>query len=156
MGTWGHNSFENDNAGDWIWGLKPAKRSLLGKPKDPFGYPMSAINALLASDLYIEAPEGEEAIAAAECLAAALGHAPPRPPEELTAWVASLRDARPIQDMLDRAIRAIEKVRDDEQSELRQIWSEASPDAQPDTQPDTQWLAALDDLLSRLRTTPAQ
>lgn len=23
MGAWGHNSFENDTAGDWIWDLKP-------------------------------------------------------------------------------------------------------------------------------------
>lgn len=146
MGAWGHNSFENDNASDWIWGLKPAKRSLLGKPKDPFAYPMSAIDALLASDLYIEAPEGEEAIAGAECLAAALGNAPPRAPEEITAWLASLRGARPAQNMLDRASRAIKKIRDDEQSELRQLWREASPDDQPDPQ----WLAALDHLLTRL------
>ena len=66
MGTWGTGSFENDTAGDGIWGLKPAKKSLLGKPKDPFAYPMAAIDRLLRSDLYLDANECDEAIAAAE------------------------------------------------------------------------------------------
>lgn len=142
MGAWGHNSFENDTAGDWIWGLKPAKKSLLGKTKDPFAYPMSAIDKLLESDLYIDAPEGEEAIAAAECLSAAQGNPPKDPPEELEKWVASLDAQRPEPSMIESAKQALLKVRNDEQSEIRELWQESEYfDA---------WQAAIDDLISRL------
>ena len=136
MGAWGHNSFENDTAGDWIWGLKPAKKSLLGKRKSPFAYPMSAIDKLLESDLYIDSPEGEEAIAAAQ------GNPPPNPPEDLEMWLASLNSARLDSNMLDRAKRALLKVRNDEQSELRHLWEE--------TEYFEPWQAAIDDLINRL------
>lgn len=138
MGAWGHNSFENDTAGDWIWALKPAD--------DPFAYPMSAIDELLKSDLYIDATECAEAIAAAECLAAAQGHPPENPPEYLEKWLASLGTARPTPDMLNRATEAINKVRKDEQSELRQLWQ--------DTDDFKDWQAAIDDLLTRLTQNP--
>ena len=146
MGAWGHNSFENDNAGDWIWGLKPAKKSLLGKLKSPFAYPMSAIDKLLKSDLYIDSPEGEEAIAAAECLAAAQGNPPADPPEDLEKWLASLNGARPDNDMIDRAKRALLKIRNDDQSELRELWK--------DTEYFEPWQAAIDDLITRLHASP--
>ncbi len=142
MGTWGHNSFENDTASDWIWGIKPVKKSLLGKLKVPFAYPMSAIDTLLQSDLYIDSPEGEEAIAAAECLAAAQGNPPPNPPEDLEKWLASLNGARPDSNMLDRATQALLKVRNDEQSELCQLWKE--------TEYFEPWQTTIDDLINRL------
>tara|TARA_E500000318_G_scaffold8683_2_gene8007 strand:+ start:31109 stop:31540 length:432 start_codon:yes stop_codon:yes gene_type:complete len=142
MGAWGHNSFENDTAGDWIWGLKTAKKSLLGKVKSPFAYPMSAIDKLLKSDLYIDAPEGEEAIAAAECLAAAQGNPPSDPPEELEKWLASLNGNRPDPEMLDRAKQALLKVRNDEQSEIRELWQESEYFKE--------WQASIDGLITRL------
>lgn len=144
MGAWGHNSFENDTASDWIWGLKPAKKSLLGNVKKPFAYPMSAIDKLLKSDLYIDAPEGEEAIAAAECLAAAQGNPPPDPPEDIENWLASLNAQRPDASMLDRARQALLKVRNDEQSELRELWK--------DTEYFQAWQAAIDNIITRLNT----
>lgn len=142
MGAWGHGSFENDTAGDWIWGLKPVKKSLLGKVKNPFAYPMSAIDKLLKSDLYIDAPEGEEAIAAAECLAAAQGNPPTNAPEELEKWSASLNGVSPDPDMIDRAKQALLKVRNDEQSEIRELWKESE---YFDT-----WQASIDNLITRL------
>lgn len=142
MGAWGHNSFENDTAGDWIWDLKPVKKSILKKNKDPFAYPMTAINRLLESDLYIDAPEGEEAIAAAECLAAAQGNPSSNPPEEIDVWLASLNAQRPSQEMLKRARQSLLKVRDDEQSELRELWKESENF--------NAWQAAIDDLITRL------
>lgn len=143
MGAWGYSSFENDTASDWIWGLKPAKKSLLGKLKAPFDYPMSAIDRLLKSDLYIDASESEEAIAAAECLAAANARPPQDPPEDLTKWLASLAATRPDPDMLARAEQALLKARNDEQSELRQLWK--------DTDDFQSWQASIDDLIARLR-----
>jgi hypothetical protein len=142
MGAWGHGSFENDTAGDWIWGLQPLKKSLLGKLKHPFAYPSSAINKLLESDLYIDAPEGEEAIAAAECFAAAQGNPPSDPPEELGNWLASLEGTRPEPDMIERAKQALFKVRSDEQSELRQLWQESEHYES--------WQDSIDDLTTRL------
>ncbi len=142
MGAWGHNSFENDTASDWIWGLKHAKKSLLGKLKAPFDYPMSAIDRLLKSDLYIDASESEEPIAA-ECLAAANARPPQSPPEDLTKWLASLAGTRPDPDMLARAEQALLKARNDEQSELRRLWK--------DTDDFQSWQASIDDLIARLR-----
>ena len=142
MGTWGTGSFENDTAGDWIWGLKPAKKSLLGKPKDPFAYPMAAIDRLLRSDLYLDANECDEAIAAAECIAAANGSPPASPPKDLKAWLASLHNTRPDQDLLNRTTQALQKVRNDEQSETRQLWK--------DSEHFNDWQASIDNLISRL------
>lgn len=142
MGTWGTGSFENDTAGDWIWELKPPKKSLLGKLKDPFAYPMAAIDRLLQSDLYLEASECDEAIAAAECIAAANGSPPPNPPEELTAWLTSLNGLNPEPAMNEQAIRAVSTIRNNEQSELRELWAESE---EVDL-----WLAAIDDLITRL------
>ncbi len=142
MGAWGYGSFENDTAGDWIWELKPVKKSLLGRVKKPFAYPMSAIDRLLVSDLYIDAPEGEEAIAAAECLAAAQGNPPKNPPEDIENWLASLNGAKPDPAMTERAKRALLKVRNDEQSELRELWQESDDF--------DLWKASIDDLINRI------
>ena len=134
MGAWGHNSFENDTALDWICELKPSDA--------PFAYPMSAIDKLLKSDLYIDTPEGEKAIAAAECLSAAQGNIPANPPEELEKWLASLGGARPAHDMINRTTQALRKVRNDEQSEIRELWK--------DSEYFNDWQASIDDLITRL------
>ncbi|MBO6513451.1 MAG: DUF4259 domain-containing protein [Phycisphaerales bacterium] len=148
MGTWGYGSFENDTASDWIWELKPAKKSILGKLKEPFGYPMSAVDALLRSDLYLECSECDEAIAASECLAAAVGSPMENPPEEIPRWVASLNGTKPDAELIQRSIRAVEKVRDDEHSESRALWSESSETGDPDPQ----WIASINNLISRLKS----
>lgn len=147
MGTWGFGSFENDIASDWIWDLKPAKKSLLGKLKEPFTTPATAINALLGSDIYLECSECDEAVAAAECVAAAIGNPMENPPEEIGKWIASLKMTPPDNEIVNRAIKAIEKVRNDEQSESRALWSESTDDGLPDPQ----WLESIDNLLNRLR-----
>jgi hypothetical protein len=143
MGTWGTGSFENDTASDWIWSLKPANQSILGQLEDPFAYPMSAINQLLRSDLYLAAAESHQALAAAECIAAANGAPPADQPEELSAWLTSLNGHRPEPTMIQHAIEAVTTIRNNEQSEVREHWTKAD---QLD-----QWLTAIDDLLERLR-----
>lgn len=147
MGTWGFGSFENDTASDWIWELKPVKKSILGKLKAPFEYPASAIDALLSSDLYLECSECDEAVAAAECIAAANGYSMENAPEEISRWVASLHSTKPGSEIIHRAISALEKVRDDEQSESRELWS----DANDSREPEPQWIASINDLISRLQ-----
>lgn len=147
MGTWGHGSFENDTSSDWIWELKPVKKSVLGKLKAPFEYPASAIDALMSSDLYLESSECDEAVAAAECFAAANGHPMENPPEEIPRWVDSLTSTKPDSEMIRRTISAVEKVRNDEQSESRALWIESNDSGQPDPH----WIASIDNLLSRLQ-----
>ncbi len=147
MGTWGHGSFENDTAADWIWDLKPHKRSLLGKQKDPFTFPLTAIDKLLSSDQYLECTECDEAIAAAECIAAAINRPMSDPPEQITKWVLSLKGQKPDPQIINRTIEAVQKIRNDEQSESRSLWIEASDSDEPDQD----WLSSIDDLMSRLQ-----
>ncbi|MFK7759173.1 MAG: DUF4259 domain-containing protein [Phycisphaerales bacterium] len=146
MGTWGQGSFENDTASDWIYELKPVDQSA---PTNSFAVPERAIDSLLNSDLYIDATECDEAVAAAECIAAALGNPMENVPEPIAEWIASIAPTTPSQDLVDRAKAALIKVRDDEQSESRELWSESTEDGQPDAQ----WIASINNLLNRLQTT---
>lgn len=146
MGTWGHGSFENDTASDWIYDLKPVDKSVPGA-SNPFAYVESSISTLLKSDLYIDATECDEAIAAAECIAAALGNPMDDLPDQIAEWVASIPPDKPGMELVDRAKTAVLKVRDDDQSESRQLWSESTENGEPNTA----WLACIDDLLSRLQ-----
>ena len=147
MGTWDFGSFENDIASDWVWGLQPAKKSLFGKLKsDPFEYPSKAIGAVLNAKEYIEGPECDEATAAAECIAAALGNPLANLPDDVIKWHSSLKGLKPSGELIQETIAAIKRIRNDEQSEARALWSEG----QDDGQPDPQWLSSIDNLLSRL------
>ena len=143
MSTWGTGSFENDTASDWIWAIKPAVIA------EPFAYPMSAISQLLRSDLYLAAQECHQAIAAAECIARANtpndapADQPTDQPAELSVWLTSLNGRRPEPTMTRHAIEAVTTIRNNEQSELREHWAKQD---QLD-----QWLAAIDDLLDRLK-----
>ena len=79
MGAWGHDSFDNDDAGDWQCDLVDSSD-------------MSAIAEALngvtddAED-YIEAPECSMAIAAAEVVAALHGNPSATLPDDAQAWV---------------------------------------------------------------------
>lgn len=147
MGTWDFGSFENDTACDWVYDLKPAKKSLFGKLKsDPFAYPTKAITTVLNANEYIESPECDEAIAAAECIAAAISNPITNLPDEVIAWKKSLKELKPSETLVQQTIDAVNRIRNAEQSEARELWSEG----QDDGKVDPQWLASIDDLLSRL------
>jgi hypothetical protein len=61
MGTWGVNSFDNDNAADWVWELEEA---------DDLSVVEEAIERVLdCGDELVESPDAEVAIAAADVLA---------------------------------------------------------------------------------------
>jgi hypothetical protein len=80
------------------------------------------------------------ALAAAEAVAAAKGHPVKDLPTEVASWVAQFREDLPA-GLEDRARDAVEKVMDEEESELRQLWADEN---------DAAWKAALDDLINRL------
>lgn len=82
MGAWGVGSFENDDAGDWVWELEEAgDGSFLVDTLQPV--------ADAAADKYVEVGEAACALAAAEVVAAALG----QPGDDLPASVTDPRRA---------------------------------------------------------------
>lgn len=65
MGAWGHGSFDNDAASDWLGDLAEGDVSLVGETLDAVG--------AAEKDEYIDADDACNALAAAELVAAALG-----------------------------------------------------------------------------------
>jgi hypothetical protein len=132
MGAWGHGSFENDSALDWVeHAFKPGGAA--------------AVEAALrfaaesAEDAYLDVDEASAAVAAAELVAAArdgdlskLGSAR----NYFAAQQQSLASAH----LLPLARRALERVL--RKSELQELWSEGQ---------DKSWLNEMTNLLARLR-----
>jgi hypothetical protein len=131
MGAWDATSFGNDTANDWAYGLEEC---------DDLSYIEAALQKILEEgEEYIEAPDAEEAVAAAEVVAWLRGKRSPvnAYTEKIAAWV----DAHPIQptpaltgkaqSVLDRIQRA--------PSELLDLW-EGNPE----------WSASLAELRARL------
>ncbi|MDJ0759964.1 MAG: DUF4259 domain-containing protein [Woeseiaceae bacterium] len=133
-GGWDTGPFDNDDALDWVWALTESNNlSVID----------AALDGVLESRDYIEAPTASMAIAAAEVLAALAGNPADALPEEVTAWV----DANELDvntDMAAKARKVIKLVMDDERSELAQLWGDAPPLA-------SAWRAGLEDLAQRLQ-----
>lgn len=135
MGAWDTGIFDNDTACDWAHGLKDVR---------DHGLIERTLDAVLdAGDDYLEAPEAEEALAAAETLARLRGRGGVRNAytEAVDAWVAA-HPGPPSPALLDKAQRAVARVLGVD-SELRELW-EDSDDADA-------WRQAVEDLLARLR-----
>ena len=131
MGAWDTSSFGNDTANDWAYGLDDCSdlsliESTLRKVAD-------------AGDEYIEAPDGEEAVAAAEVLAWLRGNR--SPVNAYTEKVASWVDEHPISppiEVVQLAVAVLDRLQR-EPSELIELWAE-----------DSEWQAAMADLRARL------
>ncbi len=131
MGAWDTSSFGNDTANDWAYGLDDCSdlsliETTLRKVAD-------------AGDDYIEAPDGEEAIAAAEVLAWLRGNR--APVNAYTKKIAYWVDAHPIipaPSMIELAVAVLDRLQR-EPSELIELWAE-----------DTGWQADISDLRARL------
>lgn len=113
MGAWGVGTFENDDAGDWVYRLEESEglkllTDTLSPAADPTGY--------------LEAPTCTEALAAAEVVAALAGRPAPDLPEEVQAWVKAHR-AKVPSDLRELALRAVDQVAGD--SELKELWQES-------------------------------
>jgi hypothetical protein len=129
-GAWGTGSFDNDDALDWADDC--AKAISLA--------PLVAAFDAAIRNKYIEAPDGSNAVAAAEVVAAALGKPNPKLPAKLQAWI----QRQPIEDLkrlTPQAQTALTRVFDPKASELRQLWSEGKPN---------KWPEAIAELQSRL------
>lgn len=120
MGAWGHGSFENDDALDWVYALEA----------DGVEAIRSALAAVLEADGYVEAPEASMALAAAEVVAALRLRPAADLPEEVTAWVAAhaALDPMAVGDLARLADGAVARVLAPEDSELYELWYEGGDD----------------------------
>ncbi len=131
MGAWDATSFGNDTANDWAYELEECSN-------------LAHIEATLRKILeqgehYIEAPDSEEAIAAAEVLAWLCGKPSPvnAYTEKVAEWVAA-HPQEPSAELKQDALSVLDRIKR-APSELAELWED-----------DPAWAASLADLRSRL------
>jgi hypothetical protein len=128
MGAWGYMPFENDDALGWLDELEAGGAKV--------------VRAALAKvdDGYVEAQEGNIAIAAADIIAACQGNASGDLPENVADWVTAHGAALTAEDV-ELALEAVGRVAGEE-SELAELWDDAD---------EPKWRESLEDLSERLR-----
>ncbi|HEY1110582.1 MAG TPA: DUF4259 domain-containing protein [Opitutaceae bacterium] len=131
-GAWGHKSFDNDDALDWVENeLKRGGQSAVEK----------TIAAVAKGRGYLQAPDGSAAIAACEVLAAAQGRASPDLPKDVAALAQRL-SAKPSDAVRKNARDALDRILGKE-SELAGLWKDAGENFE-------KWKKAVEDLKSRV------
>ncbi len=102
MGAWGTGPFQNDDAADWVGDVLEADDAELVR---------HALDELVERDdgEHVEPPEASVALAAAEVVAAARGHARAGLAPELAAFAG--RHAKTLGSLVTLAGRAIERLR---------------------------------------------
>ena len=128
MGTWNTSSFDNDDAQDWLAELDEAEDTDILT---------EALSAVAENEDYVEAPEAQQAVAAAEVVAAMNGHPAADLPGEAATW--SQRHGSADSTLAGLARRAVTRVQTD--SELKELWDEGDA---------TDWNAMMSDLAARL------
>jgi hypothetical protein len=109
MGAWGHKTFENDDASDWLYELEESSD-------------LSVIESALTFEGYIEAPDGCNALAAAEILLALAGKPHSKLPENAAACVAEHSHLNSTK-LFPVAAASLTQVLSDN-SELKELWQE--------------------------------
>ena len=136
MGAWGVDTFHNDIAADWKYGLEST---------DDLKYVRETLARVLSiGDDYLDADEACEGLAACEVIARLKGNWGLRDSysESLDAWVEQHPQVPPS-DLVDLALRVIDRITT-EPSELRELWGESDDyDA---------WVAAVANLRDRVAT----
>jgi hypothetical protein len=133
MGTWGFDTFDNDTAGDWAYGLEGAA---------DLSYVQATLEqALAAGDDYLDVDEAVEGLAACEVVARLKGNWGARNAytEIVDGWVES-HDIAPPAELIDQAAAVIKRVLAAD-SELRELWEEEDAG---------EWLTVVADLHSRI------
>jgi len=133
MGAWGSDSFENDDAADWMADFCDAPDQELI---------LKTLSAVVDMDPgeYLEAPECSVGIAAAEVVAALKKAPSPNLPGDSKSCLSNLNiTADPS--LVALALKAIERIKTN--SELKELWDESET---PD-----EWYQAVSSLENRLR-----
>jgi hypothetical protein len=129
MGAWGVLPFENDNAVDWIWNLEEAvDTSVLTDA-------LEAVGSAGALD-----GDCEEAVAAAEVVAALRGKPLTELPDEVTDFLRAQRKQKPPTKLVNLAITVVQRIA--EASDLKDRWDRSDRGKT--------WQEAMKDLLLRL------
>jgi hypothetical protein len=131
MGAWAEGSFDNDDAGDWVWELEEAEDvSILEE----------AFSAIIDNEDDLEAPDCSVAVAAAEVVAAMRQHPANNLPKEVQTFVSHVNN-QPSESLITAALAALKRVRT--KSELQELWDNGSNGEN--------WRQAIAELESRLR-----
>jgi hypothetical protein len=132
MGAWGPGNFENDAALDWLYDFGENDFRLIERT-------LAGVAAMVEAD-ELDAYEASEVLAAAECVAAAVGFPPHDPPQELADWLAE-NSPMPVKPAyVEMARQAVARVL--AKSELRELWLESEEFGE--------WETAVTNLQSRL------
>jgi hypothetical protein len=131
MGAWGAGSFDNDDAGDWVWELAETEDTSILE---------DAFSRVTDADAYSEAHDCSIAIAAAEVVAALRQRPASNLPDEVATFVARI-DAPSSAGLVSSALRALERIKT--KSELQELWDESDRGAE--------WHQAVAELEGRLR-----
>ena len=134
MGAWSHEPFGNDTASDWKYGLEATTDlSLIEETLD---------RVLAIGEDYLESPQAEEAVAAADALARLVDpdNGELEPVELVDAWAANI-NFKPSHELLQKAQAALNRILS-ENSELLELWQESNSfDA---------WAGSINSLMDRL------
>ncbi|MCK5274344.1 MAG: DUF4259 domain-containing protein [Alphaproteobacteria bacterium] len=131
MGAWGSESFENDDALDWVNDLEASEGTAVIK---------LTLQAVIDESDYLEAPECSAALAAAEVVAALKGAPGKGLPEEVLKWIAG-NATTPDRSLIEKTLAAVTRIKTD--SELLGLWEDEGDPGD--------WRAGVEDLESRLQ-----
>jgi hypothetical protein len=134
MGAWGTGNFENDTALDWVWDLEGST---------DLGVVKAAISDVLNCGDYLDSDIGCAGLAAAEVVAALRNRPMDGLPEEVSQWVETHKLV-PSDTLVKDCLVAVDKIRNDDISELKELWEEGGD-------PPTEWHSVLDSLAARLQ-----
>lgn len=134
MGTWGAGNFENDTALDWVWKLQESADLAVVE---------AAIADVLDCSDDLDADLGSIGLAAAEVVAALRGKPAAELPEEVAHWVG-LHSMIPCDALVRDCLAAVHKIRNDDISELKELWEEEGDLP-------LEWYAVLGNLAARLQ-----
>jgi hypothetical protein len=135
MGAWGHDTFDNDTACDWAYGLEEC---------DDLSVICETLNRVIeCGDEYLDSEDASQALAACDTIARLRGNFGVRNPytEPVDKWVAAHADLKTDR-LLPIAHRVIDRIVA-EDSELLELWR--------DSDSFREWQASVEDLRSRLK-----
>jgi hypothetical protein len=134
MGAWGVNTFDNDTACDWKYGLEDLNDLSLVRE--------TLAHVLATGNEYLDSDDACEGLAACEVIARLRGNWGVRDAytESLDKWVEE-HPIQPPTDLINQALAVIDRVLT-KPSELLDLWAEEDENKE--------WLDAVADLRSRV------